>query len=124
MKYISLKEAASMSGYSADYIGQLIRGGKLEGKQVFSNVSWVTTEDAIQEYLNKNKKSSDIPETLFSRLKGSIASSEGLSYAYSIISWIAIGLCVCFVVVLIGLVAISIDHHLEKSALDRIHYVH
>jgi hypothetical protein len=123
MKYISLKEAASMSGYSSDYIGQLIRAGKLEGKQVFSNVSWVTTEEAIHEYLNKNKKVADDQESFISRVKTKIASSEGLSYAHTAVSWIAIGLCVCFVVVLIGLAAISIDHHLERSALDRIHYV-
>ena len=57
-KYISLKEAAAMSGYSSDYVGQLIRGGKLPGKQVFSNVAWMTTEEAIYEYLENNKKSS------------------------------------------------------------------
>ena len=47
--FISLKEAAKMSGYSPDYVGQLIRGGKITGKQIFSNVAWVTTEDAILE---------------------------------------------------------------------------
>ena len=122
MKYISLKEAAAMSGYSADYIGQLIRGGKLEGKQVFSNVSWVTTEDAIHEYLQKNKKG-DVPETFLDRVRNRIISSDALRYAYTAVSWIAIGLFAAFVVILIGLVAISIDHHLERSALDRIHYV-
>ena len=54
--YISLKEAAKISGYSPDYVGQLIRAGKLSGKQIFSNVSWVTTEEAITEYLQKEKK--------------------------------------------------------------------
>jgi hypothetical protein len=37
-EYISLKEAADITGYSSDYIGQLIRSGKLEGKQVFQHV--------------------------------------------------------------------------------------
>ena len=50
-KYISLKDAARISGYSSDYIGQLIRNGKLEGRQVFSNVAWMTTEEAIHTYL-------------------------------------------------------------------------
>lgn len=55
--YITLKEAAQISDYSPDYIGQLIRAGKLEGMQVYSNVAWVTTADALQEYLNNKGKS-------------------------------------------------------------------
>jgi len=54
-KYISLKEASKLSGYSSDYIGQLIRGGKLGGKKVYSSVAWVTTEDAVKKYLEKAK---------------------------------------------------------------------
>lgn len=53
--YITLKEAAKMSGYSPDYLGQLIRKGKLAGKQVYLNVAWVTTEQALKEYLENNK---------------------------------------------------------------------
>ncbi len=54
-KYITLKEASKMTGYSPDYLGQLIRKGKLAGKQVYLNVAWMTTEDAVREYLEKNK---------------------------------------------------------------------
>lgn len=56
---ISLREAAKISGYSPDYIGQLIRTGKINGKQVYCNVQWMTTAEAILEYKNKglnNKK--------------------------------------------------------------------
>jgi len=52
---ISLKEAAKESGYSADYIGQLIRAGKIPGKQVYANVSWMTTADAVLDYKNSGK---------------------------------------------------------------------
>lgn len=57
--YISLKEASERFGYSQDYLGQLIRKGKLDGKLVYSHVAWVTTPEAIQDYIvsNKNKKS-------------------------------------------------------------------
>ena len=58
-KYISLKEAGKISGYSADYVGQLIRSGKLEGKQVFSNVAWMTTEEALQKYLRRQQMPAD-----------------------------------------------------------------
>jgi hypothetical protein len=57
MKYISLKEAAEISGYAPDYIGQLIRKGKLPGKQVYSNVAWVTTEDALRSYMEGKQAS-------------------------------------------------------------------
>ncbi len=52
---ISLKEAAKVTGYSADYIGQLIRAGKIPGKQVYSNISWVTTAEAVLDYKNASK---------------------------------------------------------------------
>lgn len=55
-KWISLKEAAKISGYSADYIGELIRKGKIPGKQVVCNVAWLTTKEAILEYKEKQKK--------------------------------------------------------------------
>ncbi len=58
-QYITLKEAAAIAGYSADYIGQLIRAGKLEGRQVYTNVSWVTTEKAVRAYLEGRGKEID-----------------------------------------------------------------
>ncbi len=60
-KYLSLKEASVISGYDPDYIGYLIRQGKLRGKKFYSGASWVTTRDAVKSYLDnkqprKNKK--------------------------------------------------------------------
>ncbi|MCK4539745.1 hypothetical protein KAU09_01160 [Candidatus Parcubacteria bacterium] len=52
---ISLKDAAKISDYSADYIGQLIRTGKIPGKQVCCTVAWMTTADAVMAYKNKGK---------------------------------------------------------------------
>jgi hypothetical protein len=49
-KLITLKEAAKLSGYSSDYIGQLIRAGKIPGKQIYTNITWVTTTEAVLEY--------------------------------------------------------------------------
>lgn len=57
---ISLKEAASISGYSADYIGQLIRAGKIPGKQVYVNIAWMTTAEAVMAY--KKGESADKKE--------------------------------------------------------------
>jgi hypothetical protein len=52
-KYISLKEAAKISGYAPDYIGSLIRNKKLAGKKVYAGVAWLTTEEAIKKYQRK-----------------------------------------------------------------------
>lgn len=51
--YISLREAAEIAGYSPDYLGQLIRKGKLPGRQVYSNVAWMTTREAVLEYVDR-----------------------------------------------------------------------
>ncbi|MGC9599439.1 MAG: hypothetical protein ABSE18_03580 [Minisyncoccia bacterium] len=61
VKYITLKEAAKLSGYAPDYLGQLIRKGKLQGKQIYLNVAWVTTEEAIREYMAKSGAERAIP---------------------------------------------------------------
>jgi len=54
--YITLKEAAQISNYSPDYIGQLIRGGKIRGEQVYNNVAWVTTEDEVRAYMQNKSR--------------------------------------------------------------------
>ena len=54
-KLITLKEAANITGYSSDYIGQLIRAGKIPGKQVYANIQWMTTVDAIKDYRKKSQ---------------------------------------------------------------------
>lgn len=62
--YITLKEAGERFGYSADYIGQLIRKGKIEGKQVYANVVWMTTPEAMEAYmLKENRDALDKSET-------------------------------------------------------------
>jgi len=54
--YITLKEAAVIANYSPDYVGQLIRSGKIKGEQVYSNLVWVTTEEEIQSYLSDKNR--------------------------------------------------------------------
>jgi len=55
-KYISLKEAAKISGYAPDYIGWLIRNGKIKGRKVYSGFSWHTTPKALKDYQINCKK--------------------------------------------------------------------
>ena len=49
--FLTLKEAAELANYTPDYVGQLIRAGKIRGEQVYSNLAWVTTEEEIRAYL-------------------------------------------------------------------------
>jgi len=65
-KLITLKDAAKISGYSSDYIGQLIRAGKIPGKQIYTNITWVTTAEAVMEYKNnKHSEADNSPKARF-----------------------------------------------------------
>lgn len=118
--YISLKRAAEISGYSSDYLGQLIRSGKLDGKQVFSNVSWVTTEEALTQYLSKENKGVIGASRSFSDV---VTDPETLSAAYSIVVWIAIGILMVFALLLGYVLAVSIDHSISQKYLEKAEYV-
>ena len=52
-RYLSLKEAAELSDYAPDYIGQLIRAGKIKGKKVYSGTVWLVEEGSLSVYLGK-----------------------------------------------------------------------
>lgn len=60
MGYLTLKEASERTEYTPDYIGQLIRAGKIEGKQVYSNVAWVANEASLRSYLEMKGKESQL----------------------------------------------------------------
>lgn len=120
-EFISLKEAAQISGYSSDYVGQLIRSGKLPGKQVFSNVAWMTTKDAVLAYLNKEKKS-DESETPYQRAIGFFSSLEGVSTMYTYIMYVLVGFAALFLLFLVYILSVSIDHKIEEWYLERIEY--
>ena len=63
-KYLSLKEAAKISGYSPDYIGYLIRTGKIAGRKIYAGISWQTTEEAIRKYQGLKEKRKESSEVL------------------------------------------------------------
>jgi len=66
--YINLREAARISGYSSDYIGYLIRIGKIEGKRVYLNTSWRISPKEIIKYCQRNNL--DIRYCPFLKKKG------------------------------------------------------
>lgn len=52
-KAIPLNQASKISGYHSDYLSALIRKGELKGEKIGG--SWFTTEEAIKDYIFKQK---------------------------------------------------------------------
>ena len=120
-KYISLKEAAKISGYSSDYVGQLIRAGKLEGKQVFSNVAWMTTEEAIRKYLQGHNGAS-VNKNALQSFVDKMRSSISITNAYTAVNWAAVFVLGLFTVFLISVIAIAIDHQVERDFVQKLEH--
>ena len=124
-KYISLKEAAEISGYSADYVGQLIRKGKLPGKQVYKTVAWMTTRDALSAYVAQERRH-DREETGQERLGDRVrkltttlrteAGVLGLLHATLWIAAVVLGL---FVLLLFYMFSVRFDKKLQDSAVEK-----
>ncbi len=103
--YITLKEAAAIANYSPDYVGQLIRAGKIKGEQVYSNVAWVTTEDEIHAYLSDKKRIVDNETT-----PTEVLTHPAVTYSlYTVISIIA-----AVLLVLQYILYVSIDARLSE----------
>jgi len=69
-KFISLKKAARISGYTQDHLGYLIREKKLGGKKVGRN--WFTTEKALKVYL-LTKKFLPVEDIFFPKRKSKLS---------------------------------------------------
>ena len=108
-QYISLKEAAALTSYSSDYIGQLIRAGKIEGHQVYTSVSWVTTEEAVRTYMNDHGKN-DITTP--------VSSMVHIDTYFTYVLYGVILCLMCILVLMCYIFFVSIDH----AVTDR--YVH
>jgi hypothetical protein len=146
-EYITLKEAGEISGYSPDYVGQLIRRGKLEGKQVYANVAWVTTKDALRGYLAEKGKSEkfddDRPVSVASSEKSvnhidggpatnrsaTDASESEHSYLlvqekwerfFRVVSLCIIVCSVLFLILLFHILSTLLDDRLERRAFERV----
>jgi excisionase family DNA binding protein len=58
-RLISLEEAAALSGLSDAHLRRLAEQGRLRARKIARN--WVTTEEAVTEYLNDRGKRSHDP---------------------------------------------------------------
>lgn len=105
--YLTLKEAAELTEYTPDYLGQLLRAGKIEGRQVYSNVAWVTRESSLREYLAQKGK--DLPPIENHALPIDLPDlARPLLY-------IVIGCAVMLLVILIHILSLSVDRALSAT---------
>lgn len=112
--YITLKEASERFGYAPDYIGQLIRKGKIEGKQVYANVAWMTTPEAIEKYLASN--SSQKNTTAVRRL--SFVDLGALMVSKKWISWMLVAISLFLLFLLLALFFVYGIVSADKSRAD------
>ena len=117
-EFITLKEAAQITGYSADYIGQLIRAGKLEGKQVYSNVAWVTTREALEDYRSHKDARGELSG--IERWKKVLSSPEALVQIYAGVSWLLVALFGVVILLLAYVFAVSLDNRISNRNLQEV----
>ncbi len=115
--YITLRQAAELSGYSPDYIGQLIRKGKISGKQVYSNPVWMTTESEVLEYLHENRGSTSSGGSYLSyatkSIKTRLRSEFELVKLYKGILYTVMGVSVVFSLFLFYVFSVNFDDWLR-----------
>ena len=73
-KYVSSKQAAKITGYAKDYIGQLCREGRVPARLV--GRSWYVLESAIQDHRFGNQEAEEPKETVKTAQSGSFSVSE------------------------------------------------
>lgn len=126
-KYITLKEASALSGYSSDYIGQLIRNGKISGKRVYANPVWMTTRDDLFEYLNLNRSNDNLDEKKLNNLsskfktwKTKIRSQLELVKLYKGILYFTITVSVIFSLFVFYIFSVNFDARLNQGSVQEI----
>jgi hypothetical protein len=109
-KFITLKEAAKISGYAPDYLGQLIRKGKLKGKRVFLNEAWVTTEEDVRTYLASDGKNKHYSATAFFE-------TNKFKQTIRIVLYVCLALSMLLVLFLFYAFSSILDNTLQQNAL-------
>ncbi|MBU4422129.1 hypothetical protein KKB41_04240 [Patescibacteria group bacterium] len=121
--YITLKEAGELSGYAPDYIGQLIRKGKLHGKQVYCNIAWMTTKEAIGRYMQENKdtkKNPPVKKTTFGKIKKiKHVFLEKLKVVglFKFVMYAVIVICLVFFMLLFYIFSIRFENKMQEEAI-------
>ena len=84
-KSVNLREASRFSGYTTDYIGQLIRGGKIQGTR--KGRVWFIDLGDLEKYLklkeNRNIPASDMPFVIPFRASGALILFTALIFIFA-----------------------------------------
>lgn len=103
--FITLKEAAKLANYTPDYVGQLIRAGKIKGEQVYSQTAWVTTPEEVRAYLSDKNRIVSTRQTF-----GGILKDLSSFTIYFVIGVVSVALLVLQYVLFV-----SLDARFEKA---------
>jgi len=119
--YISLKEASEISGYSPDYVGQLIRSGKLPGKQVFQQVVWMTTEEELRNYMSA-KKGSDTNrwKGYANVMAGNLTQKLDVPQIAVILLYAVVALLIVLFFGLFFVFSTSVERSLDQKAIEKV----
>jgi hypothetical protein len=117
--HITLKEAAHISGYAPDYVGQLIRKGKLYGRQVYLNTAWVTTEAALREYMLKDETARAGAGGKLQMIENALLSETRLTSFFKGLLYCIFGAAVVLCLILFYVLSVNIERSLEESALRK-----
>jgi hypothetical protein len=119
---ITLKEAAEISGYAPDYVGQLIRKGKIYGKQVYFNVAWMTTREAVLSYIEKSgeKKDNSLESSNWlQRLINYLDSDQRLTYLAKLTLYGIAAISIAFCLFLFFVFASSWERNANQEAFQK-----
>jgi hypothetical protein len=122
--HITLKDASKISGYAPDYVGQLIRKGKLYGKQIYINTAWVTTEQAIKEYMEQGRipdeRGEDEIKERIQTIKNTLLSEGRLSKALQVLLYIGLAISFVLCLSLFYILSVNIDRALDRKAIEAV----
>lgn len=114
-KFISLKEASELSGYAPDYIGQLIRQGKIAGHQRYYNIAWVTTEKAIHDYVEEiNRQKGLALSQVIAQHKNKFLNTMNPLMLLNRVMWFLVVTTSVFLIFLFYIFAANIEQKLNK----------
>lgn len=121
-KFLTLKEASDISGYAPDYIGQLIRKGKVSGKQIYHNVAWVTTEDAIRKYMEEERRKPKgfITRKLYQAQAELTRPTKNLPKALKLALYFSIITLILFIVFLFYIFSVNLEKKLQQKILNKV----
>ena len=117
-----------ISGYAPDYVGQLIRSGKIIGKKVYSNTAWLTTEAAVKNYLQKRPGAKEA--ILFKGMRAGVIGKFNngtfpeykLMRVFRVILWFIIFLFIIFFFILFYIFSVNFEKNVNQKVIEKSKY--